>query len=307
MKTKNLKQIWIVAGLILFSFISYAQEEEINEIASTLQNELKKTGIALERSAIHLFRLTQADLKKYDLGNKPADAFYIKTNSQSIDIRSQSVAGLRNGIYWYLQRLGFRFYFPGETWQYIPQHEAVFKTLERTVTPSYSHRRIWYAYGTGSEKADKEYRKWADANLLGGDEVNTGHSYDALVNRNKNVFLQHPEYFAQKVEKGKIPPNPKFEPGNEQLVQLLINDAFTQIETRKKKIGQPPGMISMDPSDGGGFSTSASALKIGGPSEQTFYLANRVAKAIRDKYPAIKVGLYAYNLHAAPPKFELRF
>jgi hypothetical protein len=64
-------------------------------------------------------------------------------------------------------------------------------------------------------------------------------------------------------------------------------------------------MISMDPSDGGGFSTSTDAKKIGGPSEQVFYLANRVAKALSQKYEGVYVGLYAYYQHAAPPQFEL--
>ena len=85
----------------------------------------------------------------------------------------------------------------------------------------------------------------------------------------------------------------------------MIQDAFNQIENRLEKTGALPSMLSMDPSDGGGFSTSPASLKIGGPSEQAFYLANRVASAVRKKYPSIKIGLYAYNLHAAPPKFAL--
>ncbi|MFC0775986.1 DUF4838 domain-containing protein [Terrimonas alba] len=306
MKRKSLKQAWILTWLMSFYFISYTQEEvEVNKIASTLEEELKKAGVSIRKSTIQLSQVSHRDAKKYDLNDKPEDAFCIKTNHQSLDIRSQSIDGLRNGVYWYLHYLGFRFYFPGETWQYIPQLQTALKPVEKTVAPSFSHRRIWYAYGTGSAQADKDYKEWADANMLGGTEVNAGHSYEGIVNRSKNVFLQHPEYFAQKVEKGKIPPNPKFEPGNEELVQLIIHDAFAQIETKKKKTGQLPDMISMDPSDGGGFSTSASALRIGGASEQTFYIANRVAKAVRAKYPSIKIGLYAYNFHAAPPNFEL--
>ncbi len=306
MKRKNLRQVWILAGLILFSFISYAQEDgEINIIAAILEQKLSKAGVKVNRSEIKLSRFDQEDAKKYDLNDKPPDAFHIKTKNQLIDIRSRSVEGLRNGAYWYLHYLGFRFYFPGETWHYIPKLQTAFKPVEKTIAPSFLHRRIWYAYGTGSKKADADYWEWFNANLQGGEEVNAGHSYDGIVNRNKNVFLQHPEYFAQQVEKGKTPPNPKFEPGNEELVQLIIRDAFNQIETKLQKTGQPPGMISMDPSDGGGFSTSPSALEIGGPSEQTFYLANRVAKAVRQKYPTARIGLYSYNLHAAPPKFSL--
>lgn len=305
MTRKKIGKIGVLAVLLLLNLTGYAQEKEINEITKTLQDELNKADVSIERSAIRLTKISQNDLGKYDLTGKPGDAFYIKVNNQLIDVRSESVNGLRNGVYWYLKQLGFRYYFPGEIWQHIPRLQTAFKPVEKTVAPSFSHRRIWYAYGTGSKQADNDYNKWFEANLLGGDQVSAGHSYDGIVNRNKAVFLQHPEYFAQKVAKGKTPPDPKFEPGNEELVQLVIRDAFAQIESGIKNSGRPPAMISMDPSDGGGFSTSASALKIGGPSEQAFYLANRVAKAVRGKYPGVKIGLYAYNLHAAPPRFEL--
>lgn len=303
---KNLRQVWILLLFVLLHLVGDTQQEnKTGAIAAILKGELKKANLLVESSNIQLVQLTAMDAKKYELDEKPADAFYIKTTSQLINIRSRSIEGLRNGVYWYLQYLGFRYYFPGEAWQYTPHLKNAFRQVEKTISPSFTHRRIWYAYGTGSKQADADYKEWFNANLLGGEDVNAGHSYDGIVNRNKDVFLQHPEYFAQKVAAGKTPPDPKFEISNEGLVQLVIKDAFEQIEATLKKTGQPPTMISMDPSDGGGFSKSAASLKTGGPSEQTFYLANQVAKAARVKYPAIKIGLYAYNLHAAPPRFEL--
>ncbi len=306
MKRKSLFFKCLVLCILFLSGACFAQEPgDIDQIAGILEKELGESGVEIKRSDIRLEKINMHDAKRYDLNGSPADAFYIKTSHRLIEIRSLSVEGLRNAAYWYLQYLGFRFYFPGETWQYKPKLESAFKPVEKTVSPSFNYRRIWYAYGTGSDKADIDYRKWSEANLQGGEEVNAGHSYDGIVKRNKDEFLRHPEYFAQKVEKGKLPSNPKFEVGNEDLVQLLIRDAFEQIDNRLKKTGRLPSMISMDPSDGGGFSTSPSSLKIGGPSEQTFYLANRAAKAVGKKYPGVKIGLYAYNLHAAPPKFAL--
>jgi hypothetical protein len=64
-------------------------------------------------------------------------------------------------------------------------------------------------------------------------------------------------------------------------------------------------MVSMEPSDGGGFCTSAECLKIGGPSDQAFYLTNAVARGIQKDYPGIWVGNLAYNEHIAPTKYDL--
>jgi hypothetical protein len=297
-------RLCLIAIIFCAGFDADAQkEDEIAAVRTILVTELKKAGVELNPDKISL-GIDKGNAGRSD-GRMAVDAFSIQVSNNDIQIRSGSVEGLRNGVYWYLGQLGFRFFMPGELWHYVPKLTSAFRPMKETVNPSFTHRRIWYAYGTGSDIADADYRQWSQANLLGGEEVNTGHSYDAIVNRNKAEFLKHPEYFAQKVAKGKIPSNPKFDVTNRSLVDLVVRDAFKQIEQRLKETGELPGMISMDPSDGGGFSTSAASLKIGGPGEQTFYLANTVAKAVREKYPTVRIGLYAYNLHAAPPKFDL--
>ena len=301
-------------GILVFIFLicltpSFAQQ--IGDLQSILKNELGKAGhkVSFSSSAnsagIFLDLIDKENNKKYRLSDLPGDAFYVKADDNSLHIVSSSATGLRNGVWWYLNFLGFRYYFPNETWYFVPRLATVFRKVDTTVSPSFFYRRIWYAYGTGSNKATRDYNTWFDANLLGGEEISAGHSYDGIVNRNKAVFLQHPEYFAQKVTKGSIPKDPKFEVANEDLVQLVIADAEKQIETAIKKTGNVPVMISLDPSDGGGFSTSAASQKIGGPSEQVFYLVNRVAKALYNQYPQVRIGLYAYNFHASPPSFAI--
>jgi len=286
---------------------------ETKEITEILQREFEKTKVAPKihftnnknESGFFIELINQQQLEKYGLSDKPNGSFYLKVTEHSAHIASLSIDGLRNGAYWYLQYIGFRYYFPEQSWWFVPSLKTPYKPVEKVLSPSFLSRRIWYAYGTDSKKADEDYRIWTQANLLGGDEINAGHAYEAIVNRNKKVFLEHPEYFAQKTAKGTIPKNPKFEVSNKALVQLCIDDALGQVENYVKKHGRIPTSISMDPSDGGGFSTSDAALKIGGPSEQVFYLANQVAKSMRNKFPSVLVGLYAYNFHAAPPEFEL--
>jgi hypothetical protein len=321
---KNKKQVnsLLVYSFLLFcllvnSLFVFGQKSEpkgINSIIQVLQKELEKAGFSsievkadgeFEGRGFQLDLLNENELAKLRLKEAPFDAFYLKATNSNVYIASSSTEGLQNGVFWYLQQLGYRYYFPHEVWHVVPKLKTVYKPVEKISIPSFTYRRIWYAYGTDSKKADADYNLWSKANLQGGEAVNTGHSYEAIVNRNRAVFKEHPEYFAGQVDKGKIPANPKFEVSNEGLVQLCIQDAFNQIEASIRKTGMAPSMISMDPSDGGGFSTSPASLKIGGPSEQAFYLANRVASAVRQKYPFVKIGMYAYNLHAAPPKFAV--
>lgn len=307
----------LLTSVLLQGKLCFAQnkaKDELSKLIQTLRQELSRAGVdavevsangAIGKAGFQLDLLTSSQSVPARLNSEPHDGFYIKATDNSVYIASRSIDGLQNGVFWYLNYLGFRYYFPNDAWHIIPQLSTVFKNVEKVVMPSFLHRRIWYAYGSNSKKADNDYTLWSKANLQGGEGVNAGHSYDGIVSRNKPLFFEHPEYFAGSVEKGKIPPNPKFEVSNEGLVQLCIADAFSRIESELKKSGRLPNMISMDPSDGGGFSKSPASLKIGGASEQAFYLANRVASAIRKKYPSVKVGMYAYNLHAIPPAFDL--
>lgn len=298
--------VFLVAFCMMFTAKNFAQQVDISLYKKIFIEKLSASFNAgagsLENSVeVHVLKEPNEKLRF----NNSGDAFHLIVNNNKIAISAISTNGLKNGMFWYLRYLGYRFYFPNEAWYYTPELTTVFKPIDTIVSPSFTYRRIWYAYGTGSSKADKDYKAWADANLMGGEDVSAGHSYDGIVNRNRSIFLSNPQFFARQTVAGKIPKNPKFEVGNEALVGLVINDALQQINDIYKKTGVLPDMISMDPSDGGGFSTSAASLKIGGPVEQTFYLANRVAKAVKDKYPSVKIGLYAYNEHAAPPEFPL--
>ena len=61
----------------------------------------------------------------------------------------------------------------------------------------------------------------------------------------------------------------------------------------------------MEPSDGVGLCQCDECKKLGGDSEQAFFLANVVAHAVKKEYPGKMVGLYAYSSHSEPPSFAL--
>ncbi len=240
-----------------------------------------------------------------ELNENPKEAFYIKVDRNSIQIVAENYTALEHGIFYYLHHLGFRYYFANPNWHYFPELNTIFRPIEGVFGPDYLNRRIRYNYGTGSTKASADFNFWQKANLLGESIPGfTGHAYGQIIKRNRKTFHEHPEYFAQTVKKGEIPKDPKFDISNSDLVELVVEDALKLAKTYYEKYG-PKFIISMDPSDGGGYCNKPSCGPWKSVSDQVYYLANEVAKKLALHYPKAHVGLYAYNLHAAPPSFNL--
>lgn len=95
----------------------------------------------------------------------------------------------------------------------------------------------------------------------------------------------------------KLRPDVKFCIGNVSLRELVVSWAVERI-----KADPALDSLSMDPSDGGGWCECGPCAEIGSISNRVVTLANEVAEAINNLDLGPKyVGLYAYNLHSAPP------
>src|SRR5215470_10363044 len=53
--------------------------------------------------------------------NSQKEGFSIKSSGTTLKIAATHLNGLKNGVYYYLQVLGFRFYLPGEIWTHAPK------------------------------------------------------------------------------------------------------------------------------------------------------------------------------------------
>jgi len=234
------------------------------------------------------------------------EGYYIKSTADRIDFIGNSALALQHSIFDFLEQLGFRYYLPGEAWQIVPPKPSLFINYDHLTQPFYEFRS--FANGQGyyrNKKVENDFNFWAKANRLGGSfPIRVGHSYQTIVTNNLDEFKRHPEYFADNIDKSDAPATAKFNIANKQLINLVIEDAKNRLDGFKKT-GQFLNMVSMEPSDGGGFCTSAECLKIGGPSDQAFYLTNAVARAIQKDYPGIWVGNLAYNEHISPTKYDL--
>ena len=246
---------------------------------------------------------------------KKRQPFYIKVDKKQILIYGAYSEGIRNGMYWYLQSLGFRWYFPGELWRKIPTDIENLKPIDKLVVPSFSDRSFSGGGGFPNKHPGDpnnivrtEWTKWKHRNLFGEEEETGGHAWQDFVKRNKDVLFQHPEYLAKKLNPNKPSLTTKLCVGEEALVQLFIADRAKKIEETITRYGSDhlkSQSISVEPSDGGGFCQCRKCKRIGTISDQVFYLANRVAEALEKEYPTVKVSLLAYNEHSAVPSIDL--
>ncbi|MGQ9770481.1 MAG: DUF4838 domain-containing protein [Thermogutta sp.] len=226
-----------------------------------------------------------------------SEAYRIRTDGQKVWIIARTELGLQHAIYDFLESLGCRWYFPDPVWTVIPRSPTLVANLDRTVSPAFEYRRIWYGWGPRTEKLSADYQNWLRHNRqLGHFQIACGHSYDSHIA--PRHFAEHPEWFS-------------YVEGRRQPYQLCTSNPEVQrrvVEHVLAVFRNNPGMnmVSVEPNDGDKYCECEACLALGTPSDRVFHLANVVADAVRREFPDKWVGLYAYAGHSEPPHFPLK-
>jgi hypothetical protein len=231
---------------------------------------------------------------KTDDATKQED-YLLRSHAAGVLLIGASEKGVQHAVWDFLYRLGYRQFFPGETWEVIPSTPSLSVAVNVLEHPDYYARRIWPGFGALPENRES-YAAWEARNRMGsGVELRTGHAYGAIIHRNKAAFAAHPEYLTK-------PGGDKFCVSDPGLQKLVIDDALAQFE-------KDPTLqsVSLDPSDGGGWESDScpDAKEIGSVTDRAITLANVVAEAVSRKYPDKFIGLYAYNEHSPPPTIKV--
>ena len=237
------------------------------------------------------------------------EAYVIRTRENKVLLLGATELGASHAAMRMLELLGCRWFFQAPEWTDVPLAKSTLSfNTDETDRPQIWSRNIWYAWGMSYFDADDPdpaaaYQSWNRHNLMAQSlGANTGHSWETIVLENKAEFDAHPEYFAlvQQPDGTLKRQGPQLEVTNPAVQQMAIKHALDYF-----KAAPDADMVSIDPADGVGYSVSEESKKLGRPSNQAFYLANIVAKAVREKYPDKLVGLLAYNWHCEPPDFPL--
>lgn len=242
------------------------------------------------------------------VSERAANRIYLIGNSEK---------ALKPAVYGYLHTLGFRWYFPGDKWTFIPHNPDLFQVPTGITTPAFVRRTMFGTGGQGPKglpadpdlKVAREWQLWQERNRFGGEVVPTGHSGDQILSNaaNRAVFEQHPEWRAM-LNGQRVPMSKQFKfcHSNPEFQKWFVANRLQELE---RSLARDPNTlgVSVDPSDSGGHCTCPDCMKIGNGSvsDRVFLMANLTARAVAEKFPGKRVGINAYNLHAAVPSYPL--
>jgi len=300
------------AGIVLFSggktrCAVCFKEPELRKLAGELSEALRSaSGVPLPvvnavtpgpGIVLGTARSFAAEARRFGLSGRDPEEFVLRCEGSKQYILGVSVLGVQHGVYTFLEAIGFRWFFPDPVWNVVPELKDLTVSVNKHARPAFRYRRIWYGWGARTKKLSRDYELWLRHNRqLGWFKIHCGHSYAWHIP--PALFKNHPEWFA-------------LVGGVRKPTQLCVSNPEVQkavIEhTLKVFRGDPTRtMVSVEPNDGGGYCECPSCRALGTISDQVFFLANRVAEAVRAAFPSKWVGLYAYASHSDPPHFRLK-
>ena len=245
------------------------------------------------------------DLKK-EIGGDGfgADEQYVlRSHEKGLYAVGASGAAAQHAAWDLLFRLGYRQFFPGGTWEVVPEVEDLKIATDAHEIPDFAYRGIWYGYGTWDYNA-QPLAEWRIRNRAPGTfGLNTGHSYGRIIRRYKDEFDAHPEYLALINDRrvSRKSGDCKFCVSNAGLQELVVRYAEDHF-----RANPDAACVSIDPSDGGGWCRCKPCGAMGSPSNRALTLANRISAVLEEQWPGKYVAMYAYNQHSPPPSIDAR-
>ncbi len=211
--------------------------------------------------------------------------------------------GSFNAVNGWLQRLGARWYLPGELGEVLPALKTIrLPQIDETVRPDFALRRFNVRFATvGYDTAMWSMR----LGMRDPFDIQDAHGLDNMTNR-AEVFAAHPEWFALYGGKRRYDPklNNQLCYSNEELFQETVRYVRAQFDHYQYDT------VSVMPPDG---YTAICQCKLcegkdsperdqrGLLSDYVWGFVNRVAKEVRKTHPNGKVLNCAYGVYTLPP------
>ncbi len=256
------------------------------------------TGIALGLPAdFPMLRLKDAWLKP---GPFEREKYLLRSHAQGLYVVGATELAVEHAVWDLLYRIGYRQFFPGQTWEVVPEIRDLSIAVDVEEAPDYHSRRIWYGFGPW-DYADEPYRQWCSRNRTAAAlTLSTGHAYGGIASAKRAEFAQHPEYFALvNGQRQSGHENAKFcisNPGLRKLAVQYANEYFDK--------NPDADSVSVNPSDGGGWCQCEACARMGSVSDRALTLANDVAQSVGPRGKL--VGMYAYAFHSPPPQIRVQ-
>jgi hypothetical protein len=239
----------------------------------------------------------------------PAPGLYkhrtkVTLDGETLELWGLDERGSFNAVSAFLQRLGARWYLPGELGEVLPSLKTIeLPKLDETVKPDFALRQFNFRFATcGPDSA-----LWVMRLGIRNDErLQIAHGMANMTNR-EEVFAQHPEWFA--IYGGK----PDFKPGdskcqlcysNDELFRETVRYARALLDTfqlESVSIMPPDGYTSICQCEKCKGKDSPERIERGLLSDYVWDFVNRVAKEVGKTHPNAKVLNCAYGVYTLPP------
>lgn len=212
---------------------------------------------------------------------------------QAIGLYGESDLATSYAIYELLDRLGCRWFMPGELGEEIPHTSHLSVTAgDDAFAPATLYRGVWYG--------DEDFKR---RNRLGGVELAAGHMLERWISEEQRA--QHPEWRAQ--IKGNLDAK-RLRWSNAELAKAIADSIAAKIAQRGIQ------SASLSPGDGIDFDEvddRALDAKDWDPTtnsvsltDRLLVLANRVATQLAPQHPDFMLGVLAYVNYSRPPVRE---
>ena len=255
------------------------------------------------RPSIVLGALAEQMGLKMAKASRARDGFRCKAVGKAVLIVGESPAGVRNGVYAFLEGLGCGWYAPGDVGEVIPSRPSITVAdgLDRCEVSDSVHRRFWYG---GKNRKGEATDTWLRRNKA---ELSIGswrHAWGGLVPA-RTYFKDHPEYFS--LNKG-VRTQRQLCTTNQGTIRVAAEALMRQMALKKARVC-PAG-----PNDGGGLCQCPECVKLDTPdyleptsgkpdcTDRVFQFANEVAQITSRKFPDRDLGILIYSDYSRVPR-----
>ncbi len=244
------------------------------------------------------------------------EGYMLDANPSRVIICGRTALAVQQGVYDFLERIGCYFLTPSPDWTIIPENANWSLSVKAFRAPDFTWRDIWYSNYQGEGYAPdgsltaiaEDHNRFFITSRQGGvSPILIDHSFTDLHIIYPDSFAAHPEWFGMKEDGTRWTPDEiewgvaySYEYSDTAFAKFLLD---LRIEQYEQQIAENPFnvMVSMEPQDGSIQSYSPESMALGNKSDQVLFLANWVARHLKEIYPDAIVGISLYANHLAPP------
>ena len=230
-------------------------------------------------------------------------AWRLVISKKGIGVIGESEEAVAYAIYELLDKIGCRWFMPGELGETIPNlSEIRLAECDISGVPSTIARNI-----SGINLTSPIARDFFRRNRLGGMWLKSSHALSYYISRED--YKKHPDWLAELNGERKLHKTPRLCWSNLDAAKAVAAEIIKKLDKKyvpSMSLSPADGMVSCECKkckalDTGDWDKSCGIISV---SDRLIYFCNRIAVMVNKKYPKVKFGLLAYAHYTQAPVRE---